>query len=231
MQITFNKKTRLVACGLWLVACGLWLVACKQEGRAETSSKTSLMMPCAQLSSCVSGLRSSLVRKIIENNGSDKISLEEIRKYDFNFPDSVNYKNSKQFSIFYGSSSSDFYKKQNQTFQSMIKESSNNGEIIYTIANRVNGLGTEAPELVAIIPNFKEQFCQKIMNDAEGIRSLKDKARIPRIDNSPNLLPHSEMVNEKDIITLPHILKQRDWDSGCFEAQGKYYYFYTLYSF
>ena len=191
-----------------------------------------LQMPCAQLPSCVSFIKTALVRKIIDSKSGDKISLEEIQKYDLNFPGSVKYKDSKEWSIFYGFSSLEL-SKETQHLQSMVSASSNDGKLIFTISNRVEGLGTEAPELMAIIPNFKEIYCQKVMQDLSGIQSTTEKVLIPKINEPPNLLPHPEIVAKESIVTLPRILKgtKRDWDSGCFNAQGKYYYFYTLYSF
>lgn len=226
MKFLQNNNRAFLMLSFGLLTLSFGLIACKEDASAR--SETALSMPCAQLPSCISMIRSSLIRKIIANEeDSDKISLEKIQKYDLNFPGSINYKNSKEWSIFYGFSSS----PEIQRLQSMISESSDGGELVFTISNRVKGLGTDAPELMVIIPEFEEKFCQSVIKDVMGIQSPKVKVAIPKINEPPNLLPHSEMAGVDGIVTLPRILKEYDWDSGCFEAQGKYYYFYTLYSF
>lgn len=224
MKFLLSSNKKKLVFSLWIIAFGFGLTACKEEA----SAKPETPLPCAQLPSCIATLRPHLIRKIMVNKSDGhKISLEEIQKYDLSFPGSTNYTNSEEWSVFYKfSSSADI-----QRLQSMVSESSNGGELIFTISNRVDGLGTGNPELMIIIPGFKEKFCQKIINEVMGVQSLQEKAAIPKIDELPNLLSHPEMAGDDGIVTLPRILKERDWDSGCFEAQGKYYYFYTLYSF
>lgn len=220
MEITLkNRKFRLVACGLCLIAFGIGLVACKQEGKAEISNKTSRLMPCTQLPSCIASLKTPLIRKIIDNNGTDKISLEEMRKYDLNFPDSTNYKNSKQFSVFNSYPSP----AEINEILTIVEGSSNSGSLIFTVANRVDDLGTDAPELIAIITNFKEDLCL-------GVNKNGTDTKIPEVIDAPNILAHPDLPSEGDIRTFPQVLN-KNGRSGCFGAQGKYYYYYVLYVF
>ncbi len=216
MKITFkSKKFRLVACGLWLVACGLLLVACKQESRAEISASA----PCAQLPSCIAALRSSITRKVIGDYGVNQVSLDEFRIYDLSFPNSENYLNSPKLSVFYGSPSSI-----PSIISTEIKTVSSESDLVLTVANRVTGMGTDAPELLAIVPNVTKEAC-RTFNMSLGMDGIAQS------NTSPNLSPYPEFVSSEKVKEIPRKLRRDDIDTGCFESQGNYYYYYTLYVF
>ncbi len=103
----------------------------KARQRAQAvSNEVSQYMPCLQISSCIASIKTIFVRQIIAKKNSDQISFDELAEYDLNAPE-IN--------------------KLIQDILRLFQDDSKNRKFIFTVSNRVAGLDTELPELLAII--------------------------------------------------------------------------------
>lgn len=201
--------------------------------QAEGPKETSGFIPCAQLPLCVGIFRTAFVRKIVTKKGINEVTIEETRQYDFNFPSSSEYKNSKEWSIFdsnFFQNKKEFegyYTRTEAHYKSVIDSVSDNGRYVITLSNRIEGVGTEKPELLFILPSVKKDLCEGTIRKANDVK-LSEAITIPTLDDPPNLLPLSETVNDEIIVTLP---KNATPVLGCVEAAGEYYYYQIIYEF
>lgn len=219
-------KSVMLACGLAIVSSGalLWGGSVVGENLKKQEAETSGGVTRMTLDSYPSLIRTALVRKIITKKGVNETSPEEIRQYDLNFPGAPGYKNSKEWSIFEKNSKIDEFEN---NFHSVIQSVSDHGEYAITLSNRIDDLSTNQPELLFVLSNFKKSMCKSILKEVNNI-SRYDDVKIQTLEYAPNFSPLSEILTEKDIVTLP---KNIHPSLGCIEAKGKYYYYQVIYEF
>lgn len=197
------------------IVFGILLLALISVAQASVSMDT--------LDSYALALRTALTRKLIVNTGSVNVSFEEIQKYDLNSPESSSYEDSKNWSIFYEYKDHlDFSK-----YQSLLDTAAVNGNFFVTLSNRIEGLGTDKPELLVIATNLREAPCKSVIKTAFLDNSISKNIQIPILDMPPNLLPHPQIVSAEKIIELPNNPISR----GCVQAGGTYYYYELIKEF
>lgn len=212
-----SKKFRFVTCGLWVTACCLAVVACKQEvaDRGTDGGIISNTLP-----SNVIVIRTALVRKIINHKGKNEATVDEIRRYDLNLTDDPEYKNSKEWSVFEEGKRSSEY---NERFRSLLKSLSDE-KYVMSLGNRIDGAGTDQPDLLFILPDIEENFCKALLRSVLNIK-YNAVVDVPEHISGLNLSSYSKMVDYGAIVTIP----ENPSPIGCLKSQGKFYYYQILY--
>ncbi len=166
-----------------------------------------------------------LREKIISETQSSP-KLEDIKKLDFVRADEAGFGSNPRWEVFNEYNGGE---KINKKYHSIIQQSSKIGKYQFTFSNRIDGLGTEQSELLAILPNVNKKVCEGIIRKIYGIPDPTVVMDIP-ISRAPNI----SSQNDEEIISLPAIrLKawKNEFISGCFQADNIYYYYDVLYSF
>ena len=94
-----------------------------------------------------------------------------------------------------------------------------NSKYYFTLANRVQEIGTDLPELIMVVASPPKSVCA-MMNKMIGVTS---EPLVLKLDTAINLTPTNEVVTEDEVKTLP------PHEAACYEGQdGRYYYITTL---
>jgi hypothetical protein len=222
MRLLHSKIFWFVA-AILMAACGLW-IANKVLTQQNPSSEVSAPMIVRNIGSYPSAIRSALFKKIISKSGTEEISLSEIKKFDLNLPQSLEYNEDEDWSIFSQKDALDI--EGYEIIKSAVSQRDNQ-EYILTLSNRIADMGTGEPELLAILPHIKREVCQAVIKNRNDLSQM-DNPIIVSLDRPPNLTPHPQVVEESAIVTLPRNLRP---SAGCVENGGIYYYYQLIYEF
>lgn len=201
------------------------LLKLKQEniGDYKESAHVSPTITVHNIGSYPSAIRTALTRKIIDKNGANKIEFNDIVKFDLSFPHSPEYKNDNEWSIFSKNDALDI-----EGYEAVRKAvTENNSQYVVTLSNRISGLKTDLPELVAILPKLRKESCEAAIRAANDLPSF-ETVYIPKLEEPPSLKPFDQYAEQEKIITFPENQKPH---SGCVEAEGSYYYYQVIYEF
>lgn len=233
MKITFkNRKFRFGVC-LCLILCGLNLVACKQESKAEVQEKfdVSTTTP-GNFQSYPAAVRGTIFRTLTAR-GMVKTkpfspTIEDIRRLSFLMPGEPGYDAHSGWAVFCEKNGG---KTMLENFRGKMDKVLPGGRFYITLSNRVEGLGSERPELIAIFPHFPAHLCGKVIGDVFEIP--REGLKIP-VSDPPNLLSPPAIAEEKNIGAVPLMggWPHKDLVLGCYkDRKDVHYYYQVLFSF
>lgn len=107
---------------------------------------------------------------------------------------------------------------------------------IITLKNRIEGVETDLPELMAFLPNVTEEACRIVMKSRNN--NENETVKIPEISVKPDLTLHQGLktpVRIENITTLPGLLLREESNvkpvNGCVRHQGVNYYYQIMLAF
>ena len=210
MNILRNRKFWLSMAIILMVACGLF-VSNKVVGQGEVgtggSADVTLINP-AMVIGYVNDIKMGILR-IQKKLGMSSIPLE---KLDFSWPGESEYGVEPEFEIFNQLGGQIQPVTDSRALQYW-EDYTDNFRFVFTLGNKVKGLGSEQTELVAILPKMKKQPCELINhqlneNEIPGILKI-------------NLMPHPQEVPEDEVVELRS-------QYGCVETSEGYFYYHVL---
>lgn len=186
----------------------------------KTDSATRLK-PALEIPHYAAGIRTTIMHFILKN----KISPSEgiASKLDFSEPGSPTYNDKSELTVFV---SRDHFKnhvpeeKMSMLFTApdRLEALKKDSKFYFTLGNRVEGAGSDLPDLLMVIVGPKDHNTCGDIN--EGM--LKDR-KVPKLPVAISLTPNNQPVSEEQIIALPPI-----W-GACYEGNdGKLYYMLVL---
>lgn len=145
-----------------------------------------------------------------------KYNLEgdDILLLDFSYPNDASYGDKPQYEVFNPLSGDATPPTQ---INDIYKKYADNPQIIFTLGNKVEGLGSDKAEIVAIMPRVHEDICESIHKKQVQGATLE----IPTASSAPNLTPYPTIVDRENIYTLPS-------RHGCIKTPSGFYYYRAL---
>lgn len=225
------KKSILAICGLALVACGalLWGGNVMSQGNANDLEHQEVRrVSMADIGAYAPSIRTSVLRLAILNGleNTDALKFEIIKKIDFSKPGDIDYGDMPTWEIYNPQGGR---ANLNYPDPKIIKEHADSDGFIISAANKVHNSATSQADLMAVLPFFKKESCEKVISQIK--MAQVNSSDIPKIANPP-LLTFDSGAN--GIVELPYIDgpgQSKETPYGCVEANGSYYYYHVIYAF
>ena len=160
-----------------------------------------------------------------------------LRKVDYSKPDNCSPKNAGW--CFYEEVGKQYTKDTWAGSEITLSDISSVSNFIFTFGNRIDGLGTDNPELIIIVPDVIEDACEAVIERIETGKNSPNakKVAIPKIKFKPDITIHrgaETQVIEEEIVSLPYIEglgQNNDRPMGCIKYEGINYFYHTVFSF
>jgi len=154
-------------------------------------------------------------RTILRN----KMTIEDVYKLDFSEPGTEGYGVNPEYGVFHPLGGGSVYHKD---MSINFKEYADDPKFIFTVGNRVSGMGTDKSDLIMVFPHIYEAICKRIHQEygPEG----HVKMDIPVLEGDINLMKFSQVPPESEIATLP------EQKFGCVRTPSGLNYYYVLYA-
>jgi hypothetical protein len=226
------KKIVLLASVLMvvIVAAGFWAgnqVPAQEGVSHEVSISISATLPETFLS-YPSAVRSRIFLILKEQGliGDDSFNptLEDIQQLSFAMPGEVGYGTNPKWEIFEEKKDGkatlgNIHEKISQNFE--------NGRFYISLSNRIEGLGSKQPELMAIFPHFPSHLCERAIGK---VFKIPEEGLIIPISDPPNLISPPAIAQEKNIGIVPLIESwpYEDMIMGCYRDKNDVHYYYQV---
>ena len=167
-----------------------------------------------------------LTRALIKKYGRfEKLNISDVTKFDLNLPDSPDRTGSGDLSIFHDLDK----KKLNELLElsEIYKLVTKSGKQIFTLGNRISGLGSDQPELLFFISDVREDVCEAVNKQMLSSSESQHDELIPLLTIKPNLTPYPALPSSEEITTIDY----RGYAFGCFKSGETNYFFQVIYVF
>lgn len=137
-----------------------------------------------------------------------------VEKLDFSIPGSPGYGDHPEFEIFNPAGGQSTYVTDPRSLEYW-KTYMDEFQIIFSLENKIPGLGSGKSELLAIAPKIKKYSCE-LINKNSGNQIIPELKKI-------GLTPHPQELPDTELVILPE--GQKD---GCVKTLDGYYYYQIL---
>lgn len=189
-----------------------------ERGANPTRGEDPTIRAMNTLTGVASFIHSQVLRTVSKNNLGDR----NLHQLDFSMPRDPDFGDNPELEVFNLKDEGSHLPFSNDFFLMTTGNPDHSG-FIFTLANRIAGLGTSQSDLIAVLPNVRSDLCSRISTNS---KHLQQEVYIDDIQNIDLTSFPAEPITPNTIVTP--ILKT-DTGGGCIRTNDGFHYIHAIF--